>query len=214
MKYSHLLNVLLALALVILTIKLTFMDSNTQAPANSSQEEAVLDNILTRTSIRQYTDEPLTDKQVETLLRAGMAAPSARNVQPWRFVVVQDKNTLSSLSASIGPAKPAAKAAALIVVCGDMSVALEGEGRDYWIEDCSAVTENILLAAHSMQLGAVWLGAYPVMERCNILREMLALPDNIMPLAMIAVGHPAESPAPKDKWKPENIHYEKWQEAK
>lgn len=214
MKHSNLLCVLLAVALVILTIKITFMDhsatTNNTPQENTSQTDAVMDNILTRTSIRQYTDEALTETQVENLLRAGMAAPSAMNKQPWRFVVVQDKDQLANIASGIGPAKAAAQAAALIVVCGDMTQAIEGDGRDFWVQDCSAVMENILLAAHAMKLGAVWLGGYPIEERCDALKTALGMPDDIVPLGMIAVGHPAESPAPKDKWKPENVHYDKW----
>lgn len=177
------------------------------------QTEAVMENILTRTTIRRFTDEPVNEQQVEMLLRAGMAAPSACNKQPWRFVVVQDKATQERLAAEIGPASPAKHAHTLIVVCGDMAQTLEGEGLDYWVEDCSAATQNILLAAHAMELGAVWLGVYPIRQRCEIVQKVLSIPEDIVPLGMIAVGHPAEAPAPKNKWKPEYVHYSSWSGA-
>lgn len=174
---------------------------------NMNKQETIIDCIMTRTSVRQFTSEQLSQEQISVLLRAGMAAPSAGNKQPWRFLVLQDKETQERIAATIGPAKPAAKAPTLIVVCGDLTQTFPGEGLDYWVEDCSAATQNILLAAHALQLGAVWLGVYPLKERCDFLRQLLALPDNIMPLGMVAVGHPAETPKPKDKWHEEFVSF-------
>ena len=169
----------------------------------------VIEAIMTRTSVRQYTDEAVTDQEIETLLKAGMAAPSACNLQPWRFVVVTNPVVKKAISEQIKPAGPASKAPVVIVVCGDMDHTFEAAPY-YWAEDCSAATENIMLAAHAMGLGTVWMGIYPQKERYELLKDFLELPDNIKAFGMIAVGHPAEHPAPKDKWDANKVHYEKW----
>jgi nitroreductase len=134
-----------------------------------------------------------------------MASPTAGNKQPWKFVVIKDKNTLKTISEHFHTMTMAEHAPMAIVVCGDMNLTFPDDGRDYWVEDTSAATENLLLAAHSMGLGAVWCGIYPMQERVEYLSELLKLPENIVPLNVIPVGYPAENPAPKDKWKPENV---------
>ena len=175
-----------------------------------SDSAALVETIMTRTSIRAFADTPVDEATIEQLLRAGMAAPSAVNKQPWAFVVVTGRENLDSLSEAHPYARMLTTAQAAIVVCGDMTKALEGTGRDFWIQDASAATENILLAAHALGLGAVWTGVYPNPERVATITEALALPSHIIPLNVIPIGYPAESPAPKDKWKPENVHYNKW----
>lgn len=169
----------------------------------------VMDNILTRTSIRQFTDQPIAKDTLDTLVKAGMAAPSAMNKQPWAFVVVTDKDVLNSLD-SVKSYFNLKTATAAIVVCGDMAKAAEDVARDYWVQDCSAVTENILLAAHAYGLGAVWCGVYPIEETVKGVSAVLDLPETVIPLDVITLGYPAESPEPKDKFKTENIHYQKW----
>ncbi|MBO7476366.1 MAG: nitroreductase family protein [Salinivirgaceae bacterium] len=171
---------------------------------SGSIADVVITNIMTRTSIRSYTAEPITDSQIETLLKAGMAAPSALNKQPWKFVVVRNRAKLKEIADSIGPSRSAASAACVIAVCGDMTKTLDGVGRDFWIHDCSAATENILLAAHALGLGAVWMGISPDTDRVKVVRSVLDIPDNQEVLCLIAIGHPAENPTPKDKWDPEN----------
>ena len=171
---------------------------------------AVLETIMTRTSIRAFTDTPVEDEKIEQILRAGMAAPSAVNKQPWAFVVVNDREGLDRLREAHPHARMLSTAQAAIIVCGDMSKALEGMGRDFWIQDTSAATENILIAAHALGLGAVWTGVYPNPSVMPGIVEALELPSHIIPLNVIPIGYPAESPAPKDKWNPENIHYNKW----
>lgn len=209
MKTSQLLNILLAVALVVLSVKLVRENGAKQDDANTSNE-SVMENILTRTSIRDYTDQPVEDEKIEQMLRAAMAAPTAGNKQPWRFIVIKDKNTLQSISENFKNIKMAAKAPLAIVVCGDLKATFPGEGVEYWVQDASAATENLLLAAHSLGLGAVWCGIYPIQDRVSLLKEMLDIPEDIMPLNVIPIGYPAEDPAPKDKWKPEEIHYESW----
>ena len=164
----------------------------------------VLSNIMTRTSIRQYTNVPVSKADIETMLRAGMAAPTAANRQPWHFVAVTNKEKLAELAGRRGMIKQAGVA---IVVCGNLDKAMQGKAQEYWIQDCSAATENILLAAHALGLGAVWTGCYPTDDRVAEVSKVLKLPETIVPLCVIAIGHPAEQPTPKDKWKPENVSY-------
>ena len=189
---------LVCVSALILSILLSMSCNNPQKSAS----DAVLDNIFTRTSIRSYTDKPLSDKQIETLLKAGMAAPSAKNMQPWSFVVVTDSALRASLVTK-GVNRMYADAPCLIVVCGETD-------NLNWHVDCSAVTENILLAAHAIGLGAVWTACWPYEDRYSVVKNVLGIPDGIMPLAIIPVGYPAEQPAPKDKWSPGRIHKERW----
>ena len=164
----------------------------------------MLSNIMTRTSIRQYTNEPVSKADIETMLRAGMAAPTAVNRQPWHFVAVTNKDKLAELAGRRGMIKQAGVA---IVVCGNLDKAMQGSAQAFWIQDCSAATENILLAANALGLGAVWTGCYPMDDRVAEVSKVLKLPETIVPLCVIAIGHPAEQPTPKDKWKPENVSY-------
>ncbi len=209
MKTYQLLNILLAVALVVLSVKLV-RDNSDKAAGDDSSESSVMENILTRTSIRDYQDKPVEDEKIEQMLRAAMAAPTAGNKQPWRFIVIKDKNTLKAITENFSTMKMAAKAPLAIVVCGDLKATFPGDGIDYWVEDASAATENMLLAAHSLGLGAVWCGIYPIKERVDRLKEMLNIPDDIVPLNVVPVGYPADDLAPKDKWVPDQIHYESW----
>ena len=170
-----------------------------------SEAQAAINNIMTRTSIRQYTDETVSKADIETMLRAGMAAPTAVNRQPWHFVAVTDKAKLAELAGRRGGMIKQAGVA--IVVCGNMDKAMQGPGQAFWVQDCSAATENILLAANAIGLGAVWTGCYPMDDRVAEVSKTLKLPETIVPLCVIVIGHPAEQPAPKDKWKPENVSY-------
>lgn len=173
-------------------------------------ENATLETIMTRTSVRKYADKPVEKEKIDAMLRAGMAAPTAVNKQPWHFVVINDKAKLNELAAANPRAKMLLTAPLAIVVCGDMTKALQGKGQEYWIQDCSAATENILLAAHAQGLGAVWTGVYPMDDRIQPLSKTLKLPETVIPLCTIVIGYPAEQPKPKDKWKPENISYNEY----
>ncbi len=163
---------------------------------------AVLDAIASRTSIRAYTPAAVGADTVELLLRAAMAAPSARNKQPWAFVVVDDRARLASLSEQLPYAKMLKSAPLAIVVCGDPEMS-----GDWWVQDCSAATENLLLAAHAVGLGAVWTGAYPGTERVDAIRSALNIPSPHLPLNVIVIGYPAQQPEPKQKWDPAKVHY-------
>jgi len=173
----------------------------------SDTSSAAIENIMTRTSIRAYTDQPVEAEKIETMLKAAMAAPTAVNKQPWHFVVVTNREALDSLAEG-GPRKGlTADAPLAIVVCGDSTKFFNGPA--VWIEDCSAATENLLLAAHALGLGAVWTCAYPALDLSEPIARKLNLPSNLIPMAMVVIGYPAENPEPKDKWKPENVTYVK-----
>jgi len=169
-------------------------------------EEIVLDNILARTSIRSYQDRPVEQDKIEKLLRAGMAAPSAVDKRPWHFIVVTDKQVLNGLAQANPNAGMAARAPLAIVVCGDKTKALT-RVPDYWVQDASAATQNILLAAQGMGLGAVWTGTYPVTDRVEKVALALNLPEHIVPFCTIVIGYPEKYQAPKDKWDEGNISY-------
>ena len=205
MKISLVLNAVLAIALVFLSYKLAVTGDGHGGDLDVSG--AVLKAILTRTSVRSYEEKPIEKEKIEKLLRAGMAAPSAVNKRPWHFVVVTDRNQLESLSEANPYAAMVASAPLAIVVCGDMNKALEGDAREFWIQDCSAASENILLAATGMGLGAVWTGTYPSKERCAAVAKVLALPESLIPLNTIVIGYPDKEVHPKDKWNVENVSY-------
>lgn len=208
---SVVLNIVLAIVVVVLSVRLASdkatVDKSADAHQSVNAEQAVLDNIATRTSIRDYEARPVEKEKIEKMLRAAMAAPTAMNKQPWHFVVVDQRNVLDALAGTNPYAKMLKKAPLAIVVCGNTDKMIEGGGRDFWIQDASAATENLLLAAHAMGLGAVWTGAYPSEERCISISKVLSLSDNLVPLNMIVVGYPAEHPQPKQKFKEENVSY-------
>jgi nitroreductase len=169
-----------------------------------------LNVIYTRRSVRTFTGEPVKKDDLTEILRAGMSAPSAVNVQPWAFVAVTDRDTLDELCEALPYAKMLDKAGAAIIVCG-VPEKDDTYAKDYWVMDCSLASGNILLAAHAMGYGAVWTAAYVNDERVRSVRRILSIPENIVPLNVIPVGVPADRDAkPLDKFKQENIHWEKW----
>ena len=165
-----------------------------------------IDCIMSRKSVRKFDSRTVSAETIETILKAGMAAPSAMNKQPWKFVVVQDKQMLKTIADSM-PNIRTATAPMAIIVCGDMSKTLDGVAREFWVQDCSAATQNILLAAHSMGLGAVWNGLYPDLPRCKFISNLLQMDNRYIPLCVVPIGYPAENPEVKNKWKPENVIY-------
>ena len=181
-----------------------------ETAANTADNgQAAIENIMTRTSIRKYKDQPVEQEKIDIMLKAAMAAPTAVNLQPWHFIVIDDKNTLKLLSGQQPNNAPL-----MIAVCGDTNKTTmpDGKGKlpDFWVQDVSAATENLLLAAHAQGLGAVWTSVYPVMERVAEVANVLNCPENIIPLAVVRIGYPDESPKPKDKFKQENISYNKF----
>ncbi len=173
----------------------------------------VIENILTRTSVRQYeAGRTIARDTVETLLRVAMAAPTAVNKQPWAFVAIDNREDLDSLAAVLPYARMLSSASLAIVTCADLSKAIESETaeRGFWIQDVSAATENLLLAAHALGLGAVWTGVYPDADRVKAVQQRLGMPDSIIPLAVVPVGYPAGEQTHKEKWNPENVHFNRW----
>ena len=165
------------------------------------------DPILTRRSIRAYTADAVPDELVERLLRAAMAAPSAGNQQPWRFVLVTDRDTLRAVNDFHPYARMLERTPLAVVVCG----ATEGlRWPQFWEQDCAAACENLLIEAETIGLGAVWLGVHPLEERVAGLRALLGVPEGVVPFAVVAVGRPAESKRPADRYKPEHVRRERW----
>ena len=173
---------------------------------------AVLDNIASRTSVRAFQERPVGADTVELLLRAAMAAPSARDRRPWAFVVVDDKTLLRQLADSLPYAQSAAAAPMAVVVCGVLSESRGATNAGWWVQDAAAASENLLLAAHAVGLGAVWTGVYSYEDRVRAVRSILGLPRHVVPLNVIPVGYPAENPAPKQKWDPSKVHRNGWTE--
>lgn len=202
------LNIVLAIVLVlILFFGGNSKDDKVQQPANTA-----LETIFARKSVRNFTDQKVSRQQLDTLVRAAMSAPSARNAQPWAFVIIDDRAILDSLCEVLPHAKMLGHASAAIAVCGNLEKALPESAQTYWIQDCSAATENLLLAAEAMGLGAVWTGAFPIKERTTDITRILELPAHIIPLNVIPIGYPLDPNEPaKDKYKLENIKFNKWQ---
>ncbi len=164
-----------------------------------------LDIIFSRRSIRKYTDEPVTEDEIRALLEAGMAAPSANNRQPWQMVTVTDKGTLATLAVAHPYGKMTAHAALAIAVCGDPEISPR-----YWVQDCSAATENILIAAAGLGLGAVWLGCHPNADREAAIRAVLGIPESIGVLSLLSIGRPADHPAARTQYDLAKDHRERW----
>lgn len=184
--------------------------NNMETKKEETGKTTAIENILSRKSVRAYTPRPVEKGKVDLLVKAAMAAPTAVNKQPWAFVIVDDRKVLDKLATELPYAKMAAQAPLAIVVCGDLSKALNGETDRYWMLDCSAASENLLLAAESMGLGAVWTAVYPESDRITKVRAVLSLPDYIIPFNLIPVGYPQHKEEAKDKFNVENIHYNKW----
>ena len=163
-----------------------------------------MDSIFERISVRRFMNTPVEQEKIEQLLRAAMAAPSAGNQQPWEFYVVRDEETKKALSKCSLFARPAAKAAAVIVPC------MRTEGLRFPETaqiDLAAATENILLEIAALGLGGVWLGIAPVEERMRIASEALGLPEGLRPFSLIALGYPAEGHPQEDRYDAGRVHY-------
>ncbi|RMF99994.1 MAG: nitroreductase family protein [Planctomycetota bacterium] len=169
-----------------------------------------LEAIHTRRSIRRYTSEPVSNEAIRELLRAAMMAPSARDARPWRFVVIDDRSILATIAERFPNAEMAAGAPVGILVCGDLNLE---KSKGYWVVDCSAAVENLLLAAHAMGLGAVWTGVYPRTHRMEGLKELLGVPDHVQAHSLVIVGHPAETRSSDDRYEPQRVHHNRWGEA-
>jgi nitroreductase len=165
-----------------------------------------LEAIFTRKSVRRYQDKEVPDDIIEKITHAGMSAPSAGNAQPWHFIIVTDKKTLKTIPEVSKNSEMAKDAPLAILVCGDQKLE---KARDYWVQDCSAASMNMLLAAHTLGLGAVWTGVYPMEDVMAGMKILLDLPDNIIPFSLIIIGYPADDHH-KDRMKEERVHKNGW----
>jgi nitroreductase len=190
---------------IILTIVVFLITFN----ISCSQENEVIKTIKNRKSVRNFTGESVSKEDLNKILKSAMCAPSAVNKQPWSFVVATDRKVLDALADSLPYAKMLREAGAVIIVCAIPEKAYDSK-TEFAIIDCSLAGENILLTVESLGLGAVWTAAYPYEERMNAVRNVLGIPQNIIPLNVIPIGHPTGEDKPKDKFKEENIHWEKW----
>jgi len=163
--------------------------------------------IQTRRSVRKYREGKVSDELINKILEAGMNAPSAGNEQPWHFIVIKDRKILNEIPKFSPYAGMVKQADFAILVCGDIKLE-KYEG--YWVQDCSAATQNILLSAHALGLGAVWTGVYPREDRVKGFRKQLNIPDDVTPFAFIPVGYPAEETVASDRFRKERVHYERW----
>ena len=204
MKRSNTFYILLAVVLVIVFLKTSCMGDAKQQDDPVLKTKAVLENIAARKSVRKYLKKEVEEEKITAMLKAGMAAPSGMDRRPWEFVVVTDRAALDSMAAGLPYAKMLTQAPMAIVVCGDST------GSCYWYVDCSAVTQNVLLAAEALGLGAVWTAAYPYEDRIGIVRKYTNMPEQIVPLCIIPVGYPDGPQKAKDKYDESKIHRNKF----
>lgn len=166
-----------------------------------------MNSIFNRRSIRKYTEQEVSDKVIEQLLKAAMAAPSAGNEQPWQYIVIRDRETMNAIPKFHPYSQMLKEASAAIVVCGDSSLE---KFQGYWVQDCSAATQNILLEAQELGLGSVWLGVYPDEGRVDALKKLLGLPVYVTPLCILPIGYPAEQRQGADRYDSARIHHDRW----
>ncbi len=170
-----------------------------------------LETIFTRASVRDFADRPISQTDMDTILRAGMSGPSCVNARDWSFLVVRDRDTLNKMADSNGPpAAPLRHAAAGILICGDLSRAFP-PARDYWVIDGAIAAQNMTLAAWSLGIGSVWLGTWPQMERVAAQTALFGLPEDVTPHSVLALGYPAGEVHPREKEiEADRVHVERW----
>ena len=166
-----------------------------------------LQAIMTRRSVRSYTPQSVSPDLIIKLMEAAMQAPSACNQQPWQFIVITDRKTLDELPTIHPHAEMTRQAALAVIVCGDLSLE---NCKGYWAQDCSAATQNLLLAAHALGLGAVWTGIYPVEDRVAAFRKTFGLPAHVVPLCLVPIGYPAEPVPPERRYQSARVHTNRW----
>ena len=166
-----------------------------------------MEAISTRRSVRSFTSKPIAKEIVEELLRAAMSAPSAGNEQPWQFVVMDDRRMLDRIIDVNPNAKMCKEAQAAILVCGDTS---KEKYPGFWVQDCSAAAQNILLAAHDKGIGSVWTGVYPIEERVEGFKRLLGLPENVVPFCLVPLGYPAKQVPQVDRFQRDRVHHNGW----
>ena len=184
---------------------ITFMSCSQKNEKQITKKEAALSAIYNRKSVRSFIkDRPVSDEDVQALIKAGMSAPSGKDTRPWEFVIINDRAILDKMAEELPTAKMLSQAPMAIVVCGDTIRS------SYWYLDCSAATENILLAAEAMELGGVWTAAYPYRDRMATVIKHTNMPAQVLPLAVIPIGYPMGNHSLKDKYDEKKIHMNKW----
>jgi len=166
-----------------------------------------LEAIMGRKSVREFEAKPVPEDALKKILAAAMQAPSARRGLPWHFVVVAEKGRLAALKEFSPHAAMAAGAPLGILVCADTT---NEKSRGYFVQDCAAATENLLLAAHALGLGGVWTGVYPNEARMEGFRKLFDIPSHIAPVSFAVIGYPKEKGAPEPRYDEERVHREKW----
>ena len=199
MKKWNTFYLLLVVVLAIVILKTSCMGDQKQ-DETTLKSKAVLENIAERKSVRKYLNKSVEEDKIDAMVKAGMAAPSGMDRRPWEFVVVTDREALDSMAAKLPYAKMLTNAPLAIVVCGDTTRS------SYWYLDCSAATQNVLLAAEALGLGAVWTAAYPYEDRIDVVRQNTGLPENIVPLCVIPIGYPDGPQKAKDKFDLQRVH--------
>jgi nitroreductase len=164
--------------------------------------------IVGRRSIRKYRQGEVPDEMVRQLLEAAMSAPSAGNEQPWHFIVIRDREILNAIPRFHPYSQMLREADLGILVCGDLKQEVY---KGFWVQDCSAATENMLIAAHALGFGAVWLALYPIEERVTAIRKMLSIPEHVIPLCIVSLGWPAEEKPAAMRFREDRVHYERWE---
>ena len=203
MKKWNTFYLLLVVVLAIVILKTSCMGDQKQ-DETTLKSKAVLENIAERKSVRKYLNKSVEEDKIDAMVKAGMAAPSGMDRRPWEFVVVTDREALDSMAAKLPYAKMLTNAPLAIVVCGDTTRS------SYWYLDCSAATQNVLLAAEALGLGAVWPAAYPYEDRIDVVRQNTGLPENIVPLCVIPIGYPDGPQKAKDKFDLQRVHRNKY----
>ena len=203
MKKWNTFYLLLVVVLAIVILKTSCMGDQKQ-DETALKSKAVLENIAERKSVRKYLNKSVEEDKIDAIVKAGMAAPSGMDRRPGEFVVVTDREALDSMAAKLPYAKMLTNAPLAIVVCGDTTRS------SYWYLDCSAATQNVLLAAEALGLGAVWTAAYPYEDRIDVVRQNTGLPENIVPLCVIPIGYPDGPQKAKDKFDPQRVHRNKY----
>ena len=163
--------------------------------------------LLNRRSIRKYSEKKIPDKDIDSLLKSAMYAPSAMNNQAWQFVVINQRQKLDDIIKVISHAEMLKSAQAAVLVCGDLNLE---KNVDYIQQNCSAATQNLMLSAHGLGMGSCWIGVYPVKEIISGLQELFKLPEYVIPISLVSLGYPAENPIAEDRFKTEKVHFNKW----
>ena len=169
----------------------------------------VIEAIMSRRSVRKFLDQPVGDGVLEQLIGAGMVAPSAHNEQPWHFVVIEDRAMLEEITRIHKYAQMLKESPVALAICAEITL-VQDPAVDFWVQDCAAATENVLLAANGLGLGACWLGIHPRVQRKAAISKLLKLPENVEPFSIIALGYPAKQEKSADRFKPERIHKNYW----